>query len=65
MAKSKFKGVRISEMITRADFPELMEEGLNPLLLDGMNEEPSQYEELFSSFELTRNHVPFPSFKGL
>lgn len=65
MAKSKFKGVRISEMITRADFPELMEKGLNPLLLDGMNEEPSQYEELFSSFELTRNHVPFPSFKGL
>lgn len=59
------KNVRISELQGRADFPDLMTYGLNPLLLDGANEEPSQYESLFQRFELTRNNVPFPTYKGL
>jgi hypothetical protein len=59
------KDIRISELQGTADFPYLMEVGLNPLLLDGANEEPSQYEELFMQFDLVRNNVPFPSFKGL
>ena len=49
----------------RADFADLMVYGLNPLLLDGANEEPSQYEEIFQTFNLTRNNIPFPTYKGL
>lgn len=59
------KNVRISELQGRADFADIMVYGLNPLLLDGANEEPSQFEQLFTRFELTRNNVPFPTFKGL
>lgn len=59
------KNVRISELQSRADFADIMAYGLNPLLLDGQNEEPSQFEQLFTRFELTRNNVPFPTFKGL
>jgi len=59
------QGVRISELQGRSDFPDLMEVGLNPLLLEGANEEPSVFEDIFERFELTRNNVPFPSFKGL
>jgi hypothetical protein len=65
MSKAFQKDVRISELQGRADFPELMEIGLNPLLLEGANEEPSVYEEIFTRFDLVRNSVPFPSFKGL
>lgn len=59
------KNVRISELQGRTDFADIMAYGLNPLLLDGQNEEPSQFEQLFTRFELTRNNVPFPTFKGL
>lgn len=59
------KNVRISELQGRADFADIMTYGLNPLLLEGSNEEPSQFEQLFTRFELTRNNVPFPTFKGL
>lgn len=59
------KNVKISELQGRADFADVMAYGLNPLLLDGANEEPSQFEELFTRFDLTRNNVPFPTFKGL
>lgn len=59
------KNIRISELQGRADFADIMAYGLNPLLLDGANEEPSQYEAIFTRFELTRNNVPFPTFKGL
>jgi hypothetical protein len=59
------RNVHISEYMNRADFPVLMEAGLNPLLLQGANEEPITYTELFQDFELTRNNVPFPTFKGL
>ncbi len=59
------KDVRISELQGRSDFPELMEVGLNPLLLEGHNEEPSIFEEIFARFELVRNNVPFPTLKGL
>jgi hypothetical protein len=59
------KNVRISELQGRADFGDLMAYGLNPLLLDGANEEPSQFESIFTRFELTRNNIPFPTFKGL
>lgn len=59
------KNIRISELQGRADFADVMAYGLNPLLLDGQNEEPSQFEQLFTRFELTRNNVPFPTFKGL
>lgn len=61
----KFGNVRISELQGRADFGHLMAYGLNPLLLEGANEEPSQFEEIFTRFELTRNNVPFPTYKGL
>lgn len=59
------KNVRISELQGRDDFADLLQVGLNPLLMQGGTEEPSIYNELFTDFELTRNHVPFPSFKGL
>lgn len=59
------KGVRISELQGRDDFADLMEVGLNPLLLQGATEEPSVYESIFTRFDLTRNNVPFPTFKGL
>lgn len=59
------KNVRISELQTRADFADIMVYGLNPLLLDGANEEPSAFEQIFTTFELVRNNVPFPTFKGL
>lgn len=59
------KNIRISELQGRSDFADVMAYGLNPLLLDGQNEEPSQFEQLFTRFELTRNNVPFPTFKGL
>lgn len=59
------KNIRVSELQGRADFADVMAYGLNPLLLDGQNEEPSQFEQLFTRFELTRNNVPFPTFKGL
>lgn len=66
MANGEFvKGMRISEMMSRSDFPELMEYGLNPLLLQGANEEPSQFEQVFQTFQLTRNNIPFPTTKGL
>lgn len=66
MPEFKFsKGIRISELQGRADFADLMVYGLNPLLLDGANEEPSQYEEIFQTFNLTRNNIPFPTYKGL
>lgn len=61
----KFGNMRISELQGRADFGDLMAYGLNPLLLDGANEEPSQYETIFQRFELTRNNIPFPTYKGL
>ena len=61
----KSKNVRISELQGRPDFADILAYGLNPLLLDGQNEEPSQFEQLFTRFELTRNNVPFPTFKGL
>lgn len=62
----KFSGnVRISELQGRADFADLMAYGLNPLLLEGANEEPSQFEAIFQRFELTRNNIPFPTYKGL
>ena len=57
--------IRLSELQGRDDFPDLLQVGLNPLLLQGSAEEPSVYQEIFTDFELTRNHVPFPSFKGL
>lgn len=59
------KGVRISELQGRPDFADLMVYGLNPLLLEGANEEPSAFEQIFTRFTLTRNNVPFPTFKGL
>lgn len=59
------KNIRISELQGTADFADIMAYGLNPLLLDGANEEPSAYEQIFQRFELTRNNVPFPTFKGL
>lgn len=59
------KGVRISELQGRSDFADLMTYGLNPLLLDGQNEEPSVFGDLFSTFTLTRNNIPFPTYKGL
>ena len=59
------KNVRISELQGRADFADIMTYGLNPLLLESANEEPSQFEQVFTRFELTRNNVPFPTFKGL
>lgn len=65
MASTTFGNVRISELQGRADFADLMAYGLNPLLLDGANEEPSQFETIFQRFELTRNHIPFPTYKGL
>ena len=66
MPEFKFsKGIRISELQGRADFADLMVYGLNPLLLDGANEEPSQYEEIFQTINLTRNNIPFPTYKGL
>lgn len=66
MAKPiKFGNMRISELQGRADFGDLMAYGLNPLLLEGANEEPSQYETIFQRFELTRNNIPFPTYKGL
>ena len=61
----KFGNIRISELQGRADFGHLMAVGLNPLLLEGANEEPSQFETLFQRFELTRNNIPFPTYKGL
>jgi len=61
----KWKDISLRELQGTPDFPNLMEVGLNPLLLDSANEEPSQYEELFMRFDLVRNNVPFPSFKGL
>lgn len=61
----EFNNVRISELMSRSDFPELMAYGLNPLLLEGVNEEPSVFEQIFQRFELTRNNVPFPTMKGL
>lgn len=57
--------IRISELQGRDDFPDLLQVGLNPLLLQGASEEPSVYQDIFTDFELTRNNVPFPSFKGL
>lgn len=57
--------MRISELQGRADFADLLAYGLNPLLLDGANEEPSQFEAIFTRFELTRNHIPFPTYKGV
>lgn len=65
MASTTFGNVRISELQGRADFADLMAYGLNPLLLEGANEEPSQFETIFQRFELTRNHIPFPTYKGL
>lgn len=66
MAKPQLmNNMRISEMMGRSDFPELMEYGLNPLLLEGQNEEPSAFEQLFQTFQLTRNNIPFPTMKGL
>lgn len=59
------RNTRISELQGRADFGDLMAYGLNPLLLEGAAEEPSQFETLFQRFELTRNNIPFPTFKGL
>lgn len=59
------KNVRISELQGTSDFADVMAYGLNPLLLDGANEEPSAFEQIFQRFELTRNNVPFPTFKGL
>ena len=61
----KFGNVRISELQGRTDFADLMAYGLNPLLLDGANEESSQFESIFTRFELTRNNIPFPTYKGL
>lgn len=61
----KKKNIRISELQGRADFADIMTYGLNPLLLEAANEEPSQFEALFTRFELTRNNIPFPTFKGL
>lgn len=65
MADIKFGNMRISELQGRADFADLMAYGLNPLLLEGANEEPSQFETIFQRFELTRNNIPFPTYKGL
>lgn len=65
MADIKFGNMRISELQGRADFADLMVYGLNPLLLEGANEEPSQFETIFQRFELTRNNIPFPTYKGL
>lgn len=59
------RNVRISELQGRSDFAELLTYGLNPLLLEGQNEEPSQFEQLFTTFNLTRNNIPFPTYKGL
>lgn len=59
------RNMRISELQGRADFADLMAYGLNPLLLEGANEEPSQFETIFQRFELTRNNIPFPTYKGL
>lgn len=65
MDTTTFKNTRISELQGRADFADLLAYGLNPLLLDGSNEEPSVYDQIFTRFDLMRNNVPFPSFKGL
>lgn len=61
----EFGNMRISELQGRADLGDLLAYGLNPLLLEGQNEEPSQFEEIFTRFELTRNNIPFPTYKGL
>ena len=66
MAKPQLiNNMRISEMMGRTDFPELMAYGLNPLLLEGQNEEPSAFEQLFQTFKLTRNNIQFTTMKGL
>lgn len=62
----KFKrNIRISELMTHNDFSDLMEQGLNPLLLNGANEEPSVFEQIFTRFEMVRGSAKFPTFKGL
>ena len=65
MADINFGNMRISELQGIADFADLMTYGLNPLLLEGANEEPSQFETIFQRFELTRNNIPFHTYKGL
>ena len=65
MAEVSFGNMRISEIQGRADLGDLLAYGLNPLLMEGLNEEPSQFEEIFQRFELTRNNIPFPTYKGL
>lgn len=65
MAGIEFGNIRISELQGRSDFGDLLAYGLNPLLLEGANEEPSQFEAIFQRFELTRNNIPFPTYKGL
>lgn len=65
MAGIEFGNMRISELQGRSDFGDLLAYGLNPLLLEGANEEPSQFEAIFQRFELTRNNIPFPTYKGL
>lgn len=65
MKKNHFSNIVISELQGRDDFPELMEVGLNPLLLDGANEEPSVFEDLFMRFDMVRGTATFPTMKGL
>jgi len=54
------------EMQTRTDFPDLLEYGLEPLLIDSYFSEvqETKYQEFFTPFTMTRNSLPFPSMKG-
>jgi len=56
----------LAEMQTLSDFPDLLEYGLNPLLIDAYFSEVqmTQFQNFFNVFPLSRNDIPFPSMKG-
>jgi len=59
------KNIRITELMGRNDFSSLMRDGLSPLLLEGASEEPSIFESIFQTFNMTKSTIEFPSLKGL
>jgi len=60
-----YKNLRISELHTRADFASIMTQVINPLLLSGVTEEPSLFEQIFRTFQVGKSTIQFPFLDGL
>ena len=59
------KILNIQEIMGRADFGDLLKDGLNPVLIEGTEMETSEWKEIYQSMQMTKYSMTFYTLGGL